>query len=409
MKMQVRFVVVIGLLLVYLFTAGCAGTQSFDARLGAIVKPYRFDLIAWELGALSHELNESLFASEVTADEVSVVTDYFSLVERVGALEQKIGAVRADIEVGNLASLEAQLGMLLAEQDALESRAERIIEKQISQTLALLGIFNPLDNSMAPEINFPPVNFRLENPPHLLVVSPRDRIESIRQITLLVDISAEEMEGIETAVDELDVSSLVVGLGGVATYPAFVANDAGLRFAINAAIEEWLHHYLFFKPLGFQYALHLIGVSQDYEIATINEALVGIASDEIGSILYRNYYSQYEGESSQTGATEPEFDFNREMREIREAVDGYLARGEIEGAEQFMEQKRLFLASRGYSIRKLNQAYFAFYGTYAASPTSVSPIGVELRTLRGQGPSLKSFLETAAAITSRDDLIGSIK
>ncbi|MEE9583062.1 MAG: hypothetical protein V3W01_00185 [Dehalococcoidales bacterium] len=409
MKMQIRFIVAISLLLVYLFTAGCAGTQSFDARLGPIVKPYRFDLIAWELGALSYKFNESLFGNEVTADEVSVVIDYFSLTEQARALEREIRAVRDDIGIGNLASLEAQLDMLLAEQDALESRAERIMEKQISQTLALLGIFNPVDNYMGLQVNFPPLNFRLEEPPHLLVVSPRDRIESIRQITLLADISAEEMEDIEAAVDELDVSSLVVGLGGIATYPAFVANDAGLRFAINAAIEEWLHQYLFFKPVGFLYALHLIGASQNYEIATINEALVGIASDEIGSILYQNYYSQYERESSQTEATEPGFDFNREMREIRKAVDDYLAAGEIEKAEEFMEQKRLFLVSKGYFIKKLNQAYFAFYGTYADSPTSINPIGAELRALRGQSPSVKSFLETAAAMTSRDDLIGSIK
>jgi hypothetical protein len=217
------------------------------------------------------------------------------------------------------------------------------------------------------------------------------------------------MEGIEAAVDELDVSSLVVGLGGIATYPAFVANDAGLRFAINTAIEEWLHQYLFFKPVGFLYALHLIGASQNYEIATINEALVGIASDEIGSILYQNYYPQYEGESSQSEGVAPEFDFNREMREIRKAVDDYLAAGEIEKAEEFMEQKRLFLASKGYFIRKLNQAYFAFYGTYADSPTSINPIGAELRTLRGQSPSVKDFLDMVAAMTSRDDLTTSIR
>jgi len=58
----------------------------------------------------------------------------------------------------------------------------------------------------------------------------------------------------------------------------------------------------------------------------------------------------------------------------------------------------------GYYIRKLNQAYFAFHGTYADSPTSVSPIGAELEKLREQSLSLKDFLNKAATITSRQHL-----
>ncbi|MBA7695094.1 hypothetical protein ES703_103715 [subsurface metagenome] len=92
------------------------------------------------------------------------------------------------------------------------------------------------------------------------------------------------------------------------------------------------------------------------------------------------------------------------MREIRLAVDDYLARGEIETAEEFMEQKRQYLASKGYNIRKLNQAYFAWHGTYADEPSSVSPIGVELRQLRSQYGSVKEFLDTVAIMTSRQDL-----
>jgi hypothetical protein len=57
-----------------------------------------------------------------------------------------------------------------------------------------------------------------------------------------------------------------------------------------------------------------------------------------------------------------------------------------------MEQKRQYLDTRGYHIRKLNQAYFAFHGTYADRPTSISPIGRELKKLRNQSASLKDFL-----------------
>jgi hypothetical protein len=218
------------------------------------------------------------------------------------------------------------------------------------------------------------------------------------------------MENIETKVDELGVSSLVVALGGFGgTYPSFVTNEASLRFTVDAAVEEWLHQYLFFKPLGFRYVLDLIGLSRNYEIATMNETVAGMVSKEIGAIVAESYYPEHENNDSQPQETISGFDFNREMRGIRKAVDEYLAKGEIEQAEEFMEQKRQFLATKGYYIRKLNQAYFAFYGTYADRPTSISPIGLELKKLRSQSASLKEFLDTAAAMTSRKDLIESIE
>ncbi|MEE9176223.1 MAG: hypothetical protein V3U19_08640, partial [Thermodesulfobacteriota bacterium] len=83
--------------------------------------------------------------------------------------------------------------------------------------------------------------------------------------------------------------------------------------------------------------------------------------------------------------------------------------GKVEEAEGFMEQRRQFLASKGRYIRKLNQAYFAFYGTYADSPTSIDPIGEELKELRSRSASLKDFLDRVAAMTSRQNLIESLE
>ncbi len=409
-RLPIRLIVIASLLPFCLFSGGCVPAQSLDTHLDSIVTPYRFNLIRWECRALSHELNQWIFgSSEEIDDEVDVVIEYFCAIERLKTLESETEAVKASSGQGAPALLEAELNMLQEKVRALESKIEGILEKQIKETLAQLGIYNPIENYMSLEINFPPVNFTLEKPPRLLVISPRDRIESIRRITLRQDISLEEIGGIEAAVDDLGVSSLVVELGGISTYPAFVTSDASLRFTIDTAIEEWLHQYLFFKPLGFLYTLDLTGASRNYDIATMNETLASMVSKEIGSVLYQNYYSQYETGNGQSELAGQGFDFNREMREIRRTVDEYLAQGRIEQAEQFMGQKRLYLASNGYYIRKLNQAYFAFHGTYADRPTSISPIGLELKTLRGQCASVKDFLDTVAAVASRRDLIDSIK
>jgi len=378
---------------------------DFDNCLSPIVKPYRFSIAKWESVAIPHEINRWIFDSyEKSDDEVHMVTEYFSSVERIKTLKSEIQAINAGNRQGDSASLEAELNSLQEQRMALEGTVEKIIERQIRESLAQQGIFNPIDKYIRLKVDFPPVNFELEKPPCSLVVSPRDRIETVREILLLPNLSLKEIEGIEAKVDKLGVSSLVVELGGCATYPTFVTNESSLRFTIDTATEEWVHQYLVFKPLGFLYLLDLTGVSRNYEVATINEALAGMFSKEIGSILCEKYYPEYENDVNQN-QTESEFDYNREMREIRKTVDKYLARGEIEQAEEFMEWKRQYLASKGYYIRKLNQAYFAFYGAYADRPTSISPIGRELNELRSQSASLKDFLNTAAAMTSRQNLI----
>ncbi len=410
--MKIKLIALASLVLVCFLGGGCAHSRDFDNRLSSIVKPYIFSIVEWESRAISREANQWLFGKdEKIDDEIHVVTEYFSSGERVKTLESELEAINAGKGQGNPTSIEAELNILQERRMALKETVERIIEKQVKETLVQEGIFSPMDEYIRLRVSFPPINFKLEKPPHLLVISPRERIESMREITLQPSLSLEEIEGIESEADKLGVSSLVVELGGLgATYPSLVTNDADLEFTIDTATEEWVHQYLVFKPLGFLYLLDLIGVSRNYEIATINETLASMVSDEIGSIICQKYYPQYENNGAhQNREAEAEFDFNREMREIRRAVDNYLAQGEIERAEKFMEQKRQYLALRGYYIRKLNQAYFAFHGTYADDPTSISPIGLELKELRSRSASLRDFLNTVAAMTSRQDLIDSIK
>jgi hypothetical protein len=375
------------------------------------VKPYNFSIAKWELNAILKEAKQAIPGKhKKTASVDHETTEYFTLVEQIKSLKSEIAAIKAGNKPGDFVSLEAELNGLRQQKDALTGMAARTIGRQIKETLAQQGIFNPIDKYIRLKIGFPPLNFQLEKPPHLLVISPRNKIESMREFILQQGISLEDMESIEAKADELGISSLVVELGGFGgTYPSFVTSEASLQFTIDTAVEEWLHQYLAFKPLGFLYMLDLTGMSRNYEIATMNETLVGMVSKEIGSLVYQNYYPQYENNDSQTQAAESGFDFNQEMRNIRREIDEYLARGEIEQAEEFMNQKQQYLASKGYYVRKLNQAYFAFHGTYADRPTSISPIGVELRKLRSQSVSLKDFLETAAAMTSRQDLTDRIK
>jgi predicted nucleic acid-binding Zn-ribbon protein len=408
-KLQTRLIVITGLLAVCLLGGSCASSQDFDARLSSIVEPYRFSIAKWEYEAIPREVNQWIFdRQEEIDDEIGVVTEYFSFIKRIKTLKSEIQAINAGSGQSDSASLESELNRLQEQRIALKNTVEKIIERQIRETLAQQGIFNPIDRYIKLKVIFPPVNFELDKLPCLLVVSPRHRIESMREILLQPNISLEEIEDIEAKVDKLDVSSLVVKLGGLSTpYPTLVTNEASLQFTIDTATEEWLHQYLVFKPLGFLYLLDLAGVSRNYEIATMNETLASIVSKEISSIVYEKYYPEYGNGVNQTA--EPEFDFNREMREIRKIVDKYLARGEIEQAEELMEQKRQYLASMGRYIRKLNQAYFAWHGTYADRPTSISPIGLELKELRSQSASLKDFLNSVAVMTSRQDLRDSIK
>jgi uncharacterized protein YdcH (DUF465 family) len=404
--LKIKPVLILSVILLGLASTGCATTPDLYQHLRAIARPYHFSLAAWEIKTFPHEVNQLTSGwRNQTADEVQTVTDHFDTVRRIRIMKSQIQAINHTGQ-GDSSQLEEELDTLREQSLASQDEVERILEKQIKVVLAEQDIFNPMDIcGVRPRINFPPLNFKLEPPPKLLVVSPRERIESLREFLLKPDISLEEMEAVEAKADELGVSSLVVELGGLgSTYPSLVTNEASLRFTLDAAAEEWLHQYLFPRPLGILYTLDLIGLSPDYEIATINETVASMASKEIGTLVYEKYYAPYENAEDSSQNDSSGFDFNREMRDIRRKVDEYLACGEIEPAEEFMEEKRQYLADNGYYIRKLNQAYFAFHGAYADSPTSVSPIGVELEKLREQSLSLKDFLNKATTITSRQQL-----
>jgi hypothetical protein len=394
----VKLLLVAAVLLVVHLVGG--GRSGLDSQIAPIVGPHVFSLGGWELRTITREVLPSLWR-RAPAGDVTAVRAYFADVQQARTLQSAVepdrGAMSADVAGG-----QAELARLRELQQSLAPTVQRVIERQIADTLRGQGIWSPFNL----RISVPPVSFKLARPPNLLVVSPRDRIESVSETMLNPDLSGEEAAAIEARVDQLNVSSLVTGIGGLgATYPTFVSDDMDLLATIQTSAHEWVHQYLAFRPLGFRYVLDLIGIRPSRDITSMNETLADIVGREIGNLVYQEYYGgSPAGEAAGEPAAEATFDFNREMRETRQQVDAYLAQGQVDAAEQYMRERRDFLDSHGYHIRKLNQAYFAFYGSYTDSPTSVDPIGADLRQLRSQSGSLQRFLVRASSITNRQSL-----
>lgn len=250
---------------------------------------------------------------------------------------------------------------------------------------------------------FPQVRVKLVEPPLLLVISPRDRIAYYDRILLTPGLTGDIMAQIEEKVDALDLSSLVIQLGGFgAAYPAIVSPDMAPAYIVNAVVEEWAHQYLAFKPLGFLYLVDSLGWRQDPEVIVMNETLAGMIAREIGDKVYERYYP---GTGSKMNRQDPgAFDFNSEMRETRLKVDGLLAAGNIEEAERYMQVRRTDFNRQGYAIRKLNQAYFAFHGIYGQDPGSVSPVYRDMLKLRKNYAGLAGFIDKMSCMTGYKDL-----
>jgi hypothetical protein len=75
-----------------------------------------------------------------------------------------------------------------------------------------------------------------------------------------------------------------------------------------------------------------------------------------------------------------------------------------------MESRRRVFWEHGFhSLRKINQAYFAFYGAYADEPggaagSTEDPVGSAVRALRAQSSSLEIFLNRISWMSSFEQL-----
>jgi len=381
-----------------------------------LAKVHLYSLVQWEL---ENFLDKWLYRVRLllpgdSIDEqakVDLVLEYFQLGKRGNELKRDIEEARDSSQGGNgdrLDALEAELTQLKKTRGSMRNRVEEVMEGTIDSIVAKEGLVTG-GAIRALGVHFPPVDFRLEPSPNVLVVSPRDRIEMIDGILLTPGITVEEMEALEEQVlKERDLSILVQGTGGVATYPAVISPDFSLKGMLITAAHEWLHHYLFFHSLGS-------GYGKNPNVTSLNETLATIFGWEVGNIAYMQFEADQAVDSS-TQSVEPlptsehelpeyEFDFRLEMHTTRVKTEELLGKGKIEEAEQYMEDRRLFLAENGHYIRKLNQAYFAFRGTYADSPESISPIFDQLSDLRSASMSLGDFVKVVAAVSSYEEFL----
>jgi hypothetical protein len=363
-------------------------------------RPYEFDLLPWEVGQLRARLPGLLPAlarppapesALAIPDEAAAVRELFRAVEAWQQAE-RLGAPAAEVEA------------LRAEWQAARPAAEQAI----TRALEVLAVREGLTASLGPAgLLLPPPSFLVTDPPRVLVVSPRDRVEVAESVLLRPDLPLSDAEALETQVASEGVSALVVTIGGIATYPAIVPLHGSPYEMLSAIAHEWLHGYLFFHPLGRAYFA-------SYDGRTLNETVAELGGRELGRMLATAYgYSPRRAGASAPPTDAPpaptsQFDFRAEMRATRVHLDALLAAGEVDQAERYLEARRQEFVAAGYPIRKLNQAYFAFYGSYGDSAAAVSPVNEWLRQLRARQESFGAFLRQVAEMSAPADVAAAL-
>ena len=364
---------------------------------------HHFSLTSWEarnlLSKWTHRLGTYLpWRSQPDLGGRALVEEYLRLDSEVRRLRGEIDRAAAIGDAAALANAEGDLVDLEGVRRSLRGAVEEVIESAVS------GVLSDLDIGSWGPFDYPPVDIRLDEPPRVLITSPRDRIMRSYEALVSVDITVEEREVVEAALlEDEDLSAMVMNIGGVATYPAIVAGTGNLRSTLQTAAHEWVHHYLVahLRPLGLR-------VFTAPEMLVINETLSEMAGREIGDIAFLALGGTIDppidlpprAEADTAPADTGQFDFAKEMRETRFTADELLAQGDVGGAEAYMEARRELFVENGFYIRKLNQAYFAFNGTYAEQPESSSPVGAQMRDIRAASPDVKALIATVSSVST---------
>jgi len=389
-------------------------------KVRAFTRSLEFDYVEWmanaaviKLRAASVNLPHSLGREE----QKQIVMEYFRNTQAILEKEYQLSQIYADASVADKESatqpIRDDLTELYARQNQIAPLAEAVLQDQVSQVLAENGLTSggqPIPN----------VWYHSTPLPMALIISPRDHIEQTANISVNTNITVDEQVKLEDEVAKgLNVSSLVVQIGGVGVYPTMVARTTNMPWMLNTIAHEWIHNYLTLRPLGMLYG-------ETPELRTMNETTASIAGDEIGELVIEKFYPELKPSASfqslklvslsferpdPATLTHPPFDFRAQMHETRINADALLAEGKIEEAEAYMEARRQVFLRNGYLLRKINQAYFAFHGAYADVPGGAAgqdPVGPAVRALREQSDSLADFVNTMAWMWSFEQLQGTL-
>ena len=393
-------------IIVCFLASSIASPLSTTAAARLYTSPYSFNYATWVLQAFAQKIGEA--GLDVTSHlpgnvQHAVVIKYFKLARDLDIAEWSIEQIYADPAVPDPEQAAAEK---IAERDELQTMltqmapvVEEILEYQVRTVLAEEGL--DLGGQ-----NLPPVLYHTSPVPKALILSPHDTIRQDADISLQADISMEDITALENEVEEeMSVSALVVDIGGVGVYPTMVMRSSSLVWVVQTIAHEWTHNYLSLHPLGINYG-------SSGELRTMNETTAAIVGEEVSRLVLERYYPEMAASSTKvlamTGSfQEKPFDFNAEMHQTRVTVDFLLSQGRVKAAESYMEARRQTFWENGYLIRKLNQAYFAFYGAYADTPQGAAggdPVGPAVRALREQSGSLSVFIKQIAWMNSYSDL-----
>jgi hypothetical protein len=398
-------------------TASSLLSNDYPEKVRIFTRPIEFDYINWTIQAVWQKtLQQSVRIEDYLPSPrpSEIVREYLKVESQVAQTESDMSVIYADPNLNGkesaLQTKQNQLDHLRKVKEMLAPIAESTLQEQIG---AVLGE-NDLTLLGQP---VPPVLFHSTPLPMALIVSPRDKIQQDANISLSTDMTAGDMTALEDRVmKHLDVSALVVPVGGVGIYPTMVMATSDLSFLADTVAHEWTHNFLTTRPLGLNY-------ETNDELRTINETTASIIGNEIGRLVLKKYYpdllppetdqvAESKKPNSPVNAVPEKFVYRNEMHTTRVQVDELLAAGKIKEAEEYMEQRRQVFWEHGYPIRRLNQAYFAFYGAYADVPGGAAgkdPVGPTVRAFRAQSGSLAEFLEKISWVTSYPQLVGMVK
>lgn len=385
-----------------------ARLDDLQDRIHVLAVDKAFDFVTWTANSTWIKLTQSAIGTPHyinTQAQQQIVLESFELIKAIEKTNQEIDLVYSNPSITDPTVASESLRIKLQELDhrlnLITPFAEATLEFQVTSALNDLG----LTTGGQP---IPWVLYHITPLPQNLVISKREKIGSETNY-ILTPLTTSEASTLENNVDkQLNVSSLVVNIGGLAAYPTMIMQTASIDWLTSTIGHEWTHIYLGQRPLGNNY--------NTPELRTMNETTASIAGTEIGKIVMERYYPGLLAQnnnflklvsSKRKNINPTNFDFRAEMHTTRVKADKLLSDGKISEAETYMEQRRQFFWDNGYPIRKINQAYFAFNGSYADTPGGAAgedPVGPTVRALRTQSHSLVEFLDCISAMTTFAEL-----